>query len=91
MQNWQGYITALNQQSHPTNSMPQVPRYETSSSKTGKTGFMDLIASKPEITAKYDAMSSTWVGAEATEQAVVKGLFKSEAMPVDLPKYESSK
>ena len=89
MQTWQGYITALNQQSHPTATMPQVAPYESTSSEKGKTGFMDLLESKPKITANYDAMSSTWLGAKASEEAEMKGVFKSESMPLDLPKYES--
>ena len=51
-QHWEGYITALGNQKTPQTSMPSVAPYETSSYETGKTGFMDLIASKPEITAK---------------------------------------
>ena len=91
MQHWSEYITALNKQSLPATSMPQVAPYETSSSEKGKVGFMDLIEKQPEIQARYDAMKGTWEGPEASENAVLKGLFKSEHMPLDLPKYETSK
>lgn len=83
MQNWKDYIIALNQQSLPAASMPQVAPYETSSSQKGKTGFMDLIEQKPEIQARYDAMKGTWEGPEATEKAVLQGVFKSEHMPLE--------
>lgn len=83
MQNWKDYIIALNKQSLPAASMPQVAPYETSSSEKGKTGFMDLIEQKPEIQARYDAMKGTWEGPEASEQAVMQGVFKTEFMPLE--------
>jgi hypothetical protein len=91
MQTWQGYITALNQQSHPTSSMPQVAPYETTSSEYGKTGFMDLLVKNPQIQARYDAMQGTWEGPEASEKAVSKGLFKTEAMPLEQKQTASKK
>ena len=91
MQTWQGYIIALNQQSLPNTSMPQVAPYEATSSEKGKTGFMDLIEAKPQIQARYDAMSSTWEGAEPSEKAVSQGLFKSEAMPLEQKKTTQAK
>ena len=85
MQNhWSGYITALGQNSHPSTTMPTVAPYETSSSQTGKTGFMDLLVNpqRQEIQARYDAMQGTWEGPQAADKAISKGLFKAESMPV---------
>lgn len=81
-QHWQGYITALGAQKTPQTSMPDVAPYETSSKQTGVTGFMDLLVKQPQIQAKYDAMQGTWEGPAAAENAVSKGVFKAEAMPI---------
>lgn len=83
MQTWQGYITALNQQSHPAGSMPQTAPFETTSSKYANSGFLDVLVSSPQIQARYDAMQGTWEGPEASEKAVSKGMFKTEAMPIE--------
>lgn len=79
---WQGYITALGAQKIPSTTMPDVAPYETSSNQTGVTGFGDILPKQPEIQAKYDAMQGSWEGVSATDKALSKGLFKTEAMPI---------
>ncbi len=81
-QHWSGYLAALGAQKVPQTSMPVVAPYETSSSETGVTGFMDVFPKQPQIQARYDAMQGTWEGISATDKALSKGLFKTEAMPV---------
>jgi hypothetical protein len=79
---WEGYMKALGAQVLPTTTMPETAPYETSSSETGKSGFMDLLVRRPEIQARYDAMQGTWEGPVAADAAVSQGMFKAESMPV---------
>ena len=81
---WKGYITAMTGYQTPGTSLPA---YQTSSSETGVTGFMDLMVRKPEIQAKYDAMQGSWEGVQASEAAISQGLFKTEAMPINQKNY----
>lgn len=81
-QHWSGYLNALGAQKIPQTSMPDVAPYETSSNQTGVTGFMDLFPKQPQIQAKYDAMQGTWEGPAAAEKAISKGVFRTEAMPI---------
>jgi hypothetical protein len=81
-QHWTGYLKALGEAKVPATTMPSVAPYETSSNQTGVTGFMDLIPSKPQIQARYDAMQGTWEGPQAADMALSKGLFKTDAMPI---------
>lgn len=82
-QHWSGYLSALGAQKPPQTSMPDVAPYETSSNQTGVTGFMDLFPKQPQIQARYDAMQGTWEGPQASDEALTKGLFKTEAMPLE--------
>ena len=75
-------MKALGAQVLPTTTMPETAPYETSSSETGKSGFMDLLVRRPEIQARYDAMQGTWEGPVAADAAVSQGMFKAESMPV---------
>ena len=79
---WTGYTKALNQQSLPATSMPETAPFETSSSENGKVGFMDLIVKQPQIQARYDAMQGTWEGPAAADSAISKGVFSTDAMPL---------
>lgn len=81
-QHWSGYLAALGAQKVPQTSMPTAAPYETSSSQMGVTGFLDLTPSQPQIQARYDAMQGTWEGPAAADKAISKGLFKTEAMPI---------
>lgn len=81
---WKGYVTALSGYQTPGTS---VPAYQTSSSETGVTGFMDLFVRKPEIQARYDAMQGSWEGVQASESAISQGVFKTESMPINQKNY----
>jgi hypothetical protein len=84
---WSGYLNAVGGTPVPQSSMPAP--YPTSDSSTGKTGFLDLAVKKPDIQERYDAMSGSWAGVQASEGAITSGVFKTEAMQLDqmLPKY----
>lgn len=81
-QHWSGYLNAIAGQKVPDTTMPQTAPYETSSSEKGATGFMDLLVKQPQIQARYDAMQGTWEGPQAADKAISKGVFKTEAMPI---------
>jgi hypothetical protein len=72
---WQGYITALGSTPIPSSSNPPVGTFGAVS---GETGFLDLNPKKPEIQARYDAMSGSWEGVHASEAAAKSGIFKTE-------------
>jgi hypothetical protein len=88
---WSGYLNAVGGTPVPQSSMPAP--YPTSDSSKGKTGFLDVIVppQKTDIQARYDAMSGSWQGIQASDAAISSGVFKAEAMPVDqtLPKYNT--
>jgi hypothetical protein len=67
---WSGFLTALGKSSSPasSNSVP----FETSSSKIGVSGFLDLKPANPAFQARYDAMSGSWEGVSASEKAVLQ-------------------
>jgi hypothetical protein len=80
MQNhWQGYLTALG-----NNPVPQTstPAYQTSSSDLGVSGFLDMVPKNAEMQARYDAMSGSWAGVNASNAAISKGVFSTDAMPI---------
>lgn len=86
-QHWQGYVAALGAQKVPQTTMPAVAPYETSSNEIGVAGFLDIFPKQPQIQARYDAMQGTWEGVSATDKALSKGLFKTEAMPINQKTY----
>jgi hypothetical protein len=67
---WSGYLNALGKSNSPT-STNTIP-FENTSTKIGVSGFLDLKPAKPEIQARYDAMSGSWEGVEASEKSVLK-------------------
>ena len=81
-QHWSGYLNAISGQKVPDTTMPTTAPYDTSSNEKGSTGFMDLLVKQPKIQARYDAMQGTWEGPAAAEKAISKGVFKTEAMPI---------
>ena len=86
-QHWSGYLNAVSGQKVPKTTMPTAAPYDTSSEEKGVTGFMDLSAKQPKIQAQYDAMQGTWEGPEAADKSLQKGLFKTEAMPINQKNY----
>jgi|UniRef100_A0A6C0DTQ9 hypothetical protein len=86
---WSGYLNAVGGNPVPQTSMPAP--YLTSDPTPGTSGFLDLQVKKPDIQARYDAMSGSWAGVKASDAALSNGLFKTESMPIDktLPQYTS--
>ena len=84
-------MKALGGQVLPSTTMPDTAPYETSSSETGKSGFMDLLVKRPQIQARYDAMQGTWEGPTAADTAVSQGMFKAESMPVEKKQPDTKK
>lgn len=79
---WAGYVSALNKQFVPKSSMNPQDLYQTSDSRIGVSGFLDLSPKQPEIQARYDAMAGEWQGIAATNKALGQGLFSTDAMPL---------
>ena len=89
--NWKSYGESVGTHTPPACSNEPADKFPaTSDDLTGKTGFQDLIAEKPELQARYDAMSGSWEGIEPSNAAVIQGLFKSGPAPIDktLPDYK---
>lgn len=83
-QHWSTYLKALGAAKvRPDNSneKPVVP-YATSSSANDVTGFQWLKPAQPDIQARYDAMSGSWEGVSASDAALAKGVFSTDAMPI---------
>jgi hypothetical protein len=75
---WSGYLKAIGSTAIPTTSHPPVATYKTTDDSKGMTGFLDLNPKKPELQARYDAMSGSWAGVKASEAAERKGVFNTE-------------
>jgi hypothetical protein len=86
--NWNSYGNAVAQQTHPKCSAPTVAKYSATDDADWWTGFQHLKPANPELQAKYDAMSSAWLGVKPTSDAVIQGLFSSQPAELDktLPK-----
>jgi len=80
---WSGFLNAVSSKQIPQTS--KVDPYPNTDSSTGKTGFLDVMPRNVNLQAKYDAMSGSWAGVDASNKAVSQGLFKSEAAPVTGP------
>ena len=77
---WAGFLNAIGKAPNPssTSTLP----FENTSSKIGVSGFLDLKTSNPEFQAKYDAMSGSWEGVDASNKAVLKSKSdQTEFMP----------
>jgi hypothetical protein len=78
---WSGFITALGKSTIPA-SGGTIP-FETSSSKIGVSGFLDLKPVNTSFQKKYDAMSASWEGVEASDKATLNQKSdKTEFMPI---------
>jgi len=66
---WSGFLNALGKSSAPASS--NSVSFETSSSKIGVSGFLDLKPANPKFQAQYDAMAGSWEGVAASEKAVL--------------------
>ena len=76
---WAYYQNAVGVAENPVSTS----RYEATSSVHGKTGFVDLVPPRPDIQARYDAMSPEWEGVLPTNRAMIQGLFSSGPAEVD--------
>lgn len=79
---WEGYVNALSANSIPATSNTPVASYKTSSSDLGTSGFLDMVPKNAEMQARYDAMSGSWAGVDASNKAISKGVFSTDAMPI---------
>lgn len=75
---WSGFLNAVSSKQIPQAS--NVAPYPTTDSSKGTSGFLDVMSRKVE--SKYDPMSATWVGPDASNKALNSGNFKSEAASV---------
>lgn len=78
--NWAGYLNAIGGSRVPSSSMPAI--YPNTDSNYGTSGFLDIAVRNPEIQARYDAMSGSWEGIEASDAAIKNGVFKADSMPI---------
>ena len=77
---WAGFLNAIGKAPNPssTSTLP----FENTSSKIGVSGFLDLKPSNSNFQARYDAMSGSWEGVDASEKATLKSKSdKTEFMP----------
>jgi len=72
---WAGYLKAVGGTPVPATSNQPVAAYLTSSDTKNMTGFLDLNPKKPEVQARYDAMSGSWEGVKASDR---NDVFKTE-------------
>jgi hypothetical protein len=86
---WAGYLAGLDRNPKPTSTL-SLPQFETTSSKIGVSGFLDLkptSTSAQQFQANYDAMSGSWQGVHASEKATLKAKTDhTEFMPFSLTK-----
>jgi len=75
---WAGYLKAVGATVVPTTSHPPVATYKTTDDLKGMTGFLDLNPKKPEVQARYDAMSGSWQGVKAADAAIKNGMFSTD-------------
>jgi hypothetical protein len=78
---WAGFLNAV--ASTPIPQTSKVAPYPNTDSSTGKTGFLDIFPRSTSQQGKYDAMSGSWAGVDASNKAVSQGLFKSDSAPVE--------
>lgn len=67
---WNSFVNAIGKQQIPSSTKD---RYETSDSRIGVSGFLDLKPKKPIEQSFYDAMSWNWKGVKASEKAATHG------------------
>jgi hypothetical protein len=81
----------------PVNSKPikSVPDYSNymkglTHHSYANTGFLEFAPTNPALQLKYDGMSPMWVGEEATNDALAKGIF-SRPPPLPAEKQKNQK
>jgi len=79
---WQGYITALGGQKPPASNIDQGMPFPNTEGNDTSSGFVEWKTKNPQMQAKYDAMSGSWQGVQASESSAASSIFKHEFMPV---------
>ena len=79
---WSGFLNALGKSSTPigSNSIP----FQNTSTKIGVSGFLDLKPTETKIQPNYDAMYSSWLGVEASNN----GFLKQKVVSTDFMNYK---
>lgn len=79
---WSGFLNALGKSTTPigSNSIP----FQNTSTKIGVSGFLDLKPTETKIQPNYDAMSSSWLGVEAS----TNGFLKQKVVSTDFMNYK---
>ena len=79
---WQGYITALGGQKPPASNIDQGMAFPNTEGNTVSTGFVEWKPKNTEIQKRYDAMSGSWQGIQASESAAMS-IFKPDFMSLE--------
>lgn len=77
---WQGYITALSKNKAPKGTV-DTGTFPTTEGNSISTGFVEWKTPNPKVQARYDAMSGSWQGIQASEANTNK-IFKPDFAPV---------
>lgn len=78
---WQGYLVALGNQKKPHTTI-DTAAFPTTEGNTTSSGFIEWRTPNPQQQSKYDAMSGSWQGVQASEAGASK-IFKADYMPVN--------
>lgn len=68
---WNSFVNAISKQQIPSSTKD---KYETSDSRIGVSGFLDLKPKNSQQQSFYDAMSWNWKGVKASEKAATHGI-----------------
>ena len=76
---WEQYLKGIGATIKPTSTSSVST--ENTSTKIGVSGFLDLKPANLQIQARYDAMSGSWEGVEATNKAIfTHDMFKNNVV-----------
>ena len=76
---WSGFLNAVSSKQIPQTS--KVAPYPNTDSSTGTSGFMDVAQRAKPVTKKYDIITPSWGGIDASNKEA--SLFKSESSPLE--------
>ena len=80
--NWQGYITALGGNKPPASNIDQGIPFSNTTGVLTSTGFLEWKPENKDIQARYDAMSGSWEGVQASDSAASSDVFRHSFMPL---------
>lgn len=75
---WNGYLNALGAQRPPKTTIDLGSFLQTSQT----SGFEPVAVINKDAQKKYDAMSASWMGVQASESAAQSSVYKTSFMPV---------